>query len=399
MFKRLFFILILFSLFLLPNIIYAQTENDVDLHLFFSPTCGHCAQEKIFLSELGDDYAKVNIFRYDIGDPDTSDKLLGFYNQFNISQSSLGLVPVTFITNNNQPAQYYIGFNDNIGEAIKNKLDLYLAGFIEKIDEPIGQEAGRGFKVPFIGEITPESFSPLILSIIVGILDGFNACAMVALGMLLTILISTGVRKKVFIIGITFILVSGAIYFLFISAWLNLFMFLGYYKWITMVVAVLAILFSLTLLKEYISGVVCKICDVPLNGNESWFTKIQRRLFSKLANLLTKNASTIAIVISVAVIAVGINMVELFCSIGFPMAYTKILTSYGLSTWQYYGNLLVYILFYMIDDLLIFAIAISTLKVTRVSDKYLKATKLISAVVLLFLGLVLLFKPELLAMI
>ena len=119
-------------------------------------------------------------------------------------------------------------------------------------------------------------------------------------------------------------------------------------------------------------------------------------MFAKMQQISQAKTSLPLMLLGVVVVAVGINMVEFVCSFGFPLVFTKILTSYNLGTPSYYFYLLIYILFYMIDDLIIFTLAIWTLRITQVSEKYLKAIKLISGIVLLILGLIILFKPELL---
>jgi len=152
----------------------------------------------------------------------------------------------------------------------------------------------------------------------------------------------------------------------------------------------------LFLLKDYINGVVCKICKVDPNGKESALTRFQRYLFARANRAVSSEMPILLMVLSIAIIAAGINMIELFCSLGFPLAYTKILVEHNLPTYQYYLYLLVYVIFYMIDDFLIFLVAVFTLRVTKVSEKYLKYIKLISAIILIILGLLMLFKPELL---
>jgi len=302
--------------------------------------------------------------------------------------------------------KYFLGFNQNTGDSIENYVEGLVAqcqevehqncDYNEASDNPQKIETERRFKIPLIGNIDVSGFSPLILSIVVGALDGFNACAMVALGFLLTVLVTTGIRKKVLLIGGVFILVSGVVYFLFISAWLNLFMFIGYQKYFQIIVAIIIIIFSIVVLKDYFMGVVCKVCNVDPN-KQSFFSKLQRKLFVKMTNLSQKEMSLGMTLIGVVIVAAGVNLVELACSFGFPLAYTKILTTYNLPTFQYYFYLLVYVIFYMIDDFLIFLVAVITLKVTKASDKYLKIIKLISGIVLLIMGLLMLFKPELLS--
>jgi len=381
----------------------AQDIEKVNINIFYSTSCPHCKEARAFLDSLGQKYSKNDlvISHHNISLDQSIDFLKELYPKYKVPQDSYGLVPIMFVAD-----KYFLGFNQNTGDSIEN----YVEGLVaqcqevehqncdhnEVSDNPQKIETERRFKIPLIGNIDVSGFSPLILSIVVGVLDGFNACAMVALGFLLTVLVTTGIRKKVLLIGGVFILVSGVVYFLFISAWLNLFMFIGYQKYFQIIVAMIIIIFSIVVLKDYFTGVVCKVCNVDPN-KQNFFSKLQRKLFVKMTNLSQKEMSLGMTLIGVVIVAAGVNLVELACSFGFPLAYTKILTTYNLPTFQYYLYLLVYVIFYMIDDFLIFLVAAITLKVTKASDKYLKIIKLISGIVLLIMGLLMLFKPELLS--
>lgn len=308
------------------------------------------------------------------------------YNEHEVPREVWGLVPVTFIDDS-----YFLGFGENTGQEIENKVRETL-GLSNTTMEP---EQNNKIKIPFIGEIDIKGFSPLALAIVLGALDGFNACAMVALGFLLAVLVATGIRKRVVMIGSVFILVSGLVYFVFISAWLNLFLVLENIKIITVLVGVIVTFFAIFLLKDYFSGVVCKLCQIQ-PGKQSFFTRIEQKLFLKMQKFTSAEMSLPIALLGVAVVAAGINMVELCCSFGFPLVFTKILTSWNLPSASYYFYLLIYILFYMLDDFIIFLIAVWTLRVTQASEKYLKAIKLISGILLLLLGLIILINPEIL---
>jgi len=236
------------------------------------------------------------------------------------------------------------------------------------------------------------------LAIVLGIIDGFNACAMTALGFLLATLISTKDRKKVVLIGGTFILASGLVYFIFISAWLNLFLVLEQIKIITFLVGIIIVLFSIFTLKDYFYGTICKLCEIDPNKQNIW-TKAEKWLLIKIKQLSEKDVPLFVSLIGIALIAVGINLVELICSFGLPLAFTKALTEMNMSTLSYYFHIFVYTLFYMLDDFLVFLIAVFTLKITNASNKYLKIIKLISSIILLLLGITMIFKPELLTLI
>lgn len=365
--------------------VFAQTEEKpMEINFFYSLTCPHCAEEEVFLNELQEKYDWIEVKRYEIGaNTKNRERLVGFYEQYEVPKEEWGLVPILFT-----PERYFLGFNKETGEKIENCLKNCLGNG--------GMETPKRIDVPLFGKISLSGFSPLSLSIIMGALDGFNACAMTALGFLLAVLISTGIRKKVFWIGGTFILVSGLVYFIFISASLNLFLVLEQLKLVTFVVGAVIILFAIYLLRDYWHGVVCKLCQTD-SEKQSVFVRWEQKMFTKMRRISESEQSLPIMLVGVAIIAAGVNLVELVCSFGFPLAFTKMLTSLEIPTAHYYFYLLVYIIFYMIDDFIIFTIAVVTLEVSQVSQKYLRIIKLISALVLLVLGILMIIKPEVLS--
>jgi thiol-disulfide isomerase/thioredoxin len=383
--KKLVFVIIVLFL-LLSATGFSLAEEKITIHFFFSPTCPNCANEKPFLEYLKQKYPDLEFKNYNTFEKQSIDFLKEMYQEYDVPAQEQGFVPITFIRD-----RHYLSFTQNIAVDMEN----YLLEIMEQSPLPEPPSENRKITIPIIGEISLENMSPMVLAIVLGTLDGFNACAMIALGFLLTVLISTGIRKRIFLIGGTFILVSGIVYFIFISAWLNLFLVLEQIKYITLLVGVIITIFSVFLIKDYFHGVVCKLCEVD-SRKDNVFIRFEKKMFAKMQEISQAKTSLPLMLLGVVVVAVGINTVELVCSLGFPLVFAKMLTTYKLSTTSYYSYLLLYVLFYMIDDLIIFALAIWTLRITQVSEKYLKAIKLVSGIVLLFLGLMLLFRPEIL---
>lgn len=401
MFKKfLFFTLILGAIFgALFNRAQAAeiaAAKSVEVHFFYSVTCPVCAQEEKFLTALSANQPDLAIFRHEVSQSETINLLTQYFDKYQVAAEERGGVPVTFLEKKGEVGKYLIGYSPKIDSLVED----YLVSLLnqtdqEKPDEDLTKKI-REISLPFLGKVDLSGFSPLVLSMVVGGLDGFNACAMAALGFLLMVLIATGERKRVLWIGGVFILASGVVYFLFIAAWLNLFLFLGYTRIISIAVSVLIIVFAIFLLKDYFWGAVCKICEVK--EKEGTLTRIQRQLFTKIHKLVQADMPLVLVLLGVAIIAGGINLIELFCSFGFPLTYTKVLASHGLPTVSYYFYLLIYIIFYMLDDFLIFLIALITLRVTRVSEKYFKVIGLISGLVLLALGILMLVAPQALSL-
>lgn len=367
-----------FLIGLLASFGFVKAESDIVF--FYSETCPHCVKENEFLDELEKEHPEINIQRLVVSEQENIDKLKQYYSDYNVESDLQGLVPITFIGD-----EYFTGFNSETGEKIKKSLFSDIKNDQGTILEKI--------KIPFIGEIDIGGFSPLALAAVLGGLDGFNACAMVALGFLLAVLITNKDRKKTILIGGVFILVSGFVYFLFIAAWLNLFLVLERLTYITLIVGIVVIVLSIFLLREYFHGIVCKLCDVEVS-NKNIFARIEKKMLEKMKALTSRDMPLIPMLLGVAIVAAGINLVELVCSFGFPLAFTKTLTQLNISSASRYFHIFVYIFFYMLDDFLIFLIAVWTLRVTQVSEKYLKVIKLVSGLALLGLGILMIFNPE-----
>ena len=94
------------------------------------------------------------------------------------------------------------------------------------------------------------------------------------------------------------------------------------------------------------------------------------------------------------VLAISVNIVELACSAGLPVMFIEILSLNNLSQFEELVYIFIYMLFFLLDDLIVFFIAMTTMQVTGFSTKYGKLSKLVGGILLLFVGLLLIFKPE-----
>ncbi|PIQ76754.1 hypothetical protein COU78_04140 [Candidatus Peregrinibacteria bacterium CG10_big_fil_rev_8_21_14_0_10_49_24] len=243
------------------------------------------------------------------------------------------------------------------------------------------------FDLWFIGEVDLTLLSLPVLSILLGFLDGFNPCAMWVLITLLTLLINTHDMKKVWIIGGTFLFVSGAVYYLFIAAWLNVFLLIGLNAIVQKAIGLVAILGGGFYLYEAFGK----------DPNQCKVTNLSRRqkTIEEMKRIMQISAWP-AMVLGVAVLAVSVNMIELVCTAGLPAIFTQILAFNDVSNIARYGYIGIYILLYMIDDFVIFGIAVLTLHATGLTTKYRRFTLIFGGLLMYGLGLLLIFAPELL---
>ena len=341
---------------------------------FYSATCPHCAAEEVFLKDLQEKYPSIEIKSYEVTGSSANQALLkDFYQKYNVPEREQGFVPATFT-----PTRYFIGFNTQIGQDIESCLITCLNG---------GEATSPKFKVPLLGEIDAQKISLPLLTVVLGILDGFNPCAMWVLVVLISMLLAAKSRKKIALVGGIFIAVEGLLYFLFMAAWLNALLFMSFVSWTRILIGVFGITFGIWRIRDFITWRpgVCKVVDEKSEG----------KILQRMKNILKPSALP-ATIFGVVVLAIGVNLIEFFCSAGFPVIYTRILSAQGIDTIQYYLYLAFYNLFYMLDDLIVFGVAFFTLSRFNFSEKYNRYSTLVAGVLILILGALLIFKPELL---
>lgn len=383
--KRLSILLIIlvFSSLMLnkADFVLAQKTEVNEINFFYSNLCPHCTKEKEFLKELSIKYPEIQINKYEITSSSENRNLLNqFLDEYQVSEAERKWVPVTFT-----PDKYFIGFNKEIAKSIEDCLKECVFDN-DKAPPP-------KIKIPFFGEIDISELSLPVLAITIGALDGFNPCAMWILLFLITLLINARSRKRMLLIGSTFILASGVVYFFLLSAWLNLFLAISYIDITRKIIGIAALAMGLWQIRnftKYKPG-VCEVTDGK--------SKIQDKLKKGLKNRAEKIAVsplTIGILLGIIVLALGVNLVEFFCSAGLPAIFTRVLTLNQLSSIKYHSYLLIYTFFFMLDDLIIFSLAFFAINKFGTGEKYNYWSTLIGGLLIFGLGMLLIFKPELL---
>jgi len=376
-----FWIIIIFfvSVFCLFGFNFAsgQQAGKIQINFFYSAICPHCAEEEEFLKELKDKYPGIEIKEYEvISSSENQEILKDFYENYQVPEGRRGWVPVTFT-----PTRYFIGFNQQIGKEIENCLKECL-GEGEKVPQEI--------KIPFLGKIDVSKMSLPALTLTLGALDGLNPCAMWILLFLIALLINTRSRKRMWLVGGTFIAASGVVYYLILTAWLNLFLAISYVNLTRILIGVFALGVGVWQIKNFIGyRGVCPVTD----GSTKFGDRIRNGLRDR-AEKLALSPLTLGIFGGVIILALGVNLVEFFCSAGLPAIYTRILTLSEISTLSYYFYLLLYTFIFMLDDLIIFSLAVITLSRIGFTEKYNYWATLIGGLLILILGILLIFKPE-----
>lgn len=241
--------------------------------------------------------------------------------------------------------------------------------------------------VPGFGALAIEQLSLPVTTALLAGLDAFNPCAFFILMFLLSLMVHAKSRTRMLLIGGVFVLCSGLIYFVFMAAWLNLFLVIGALRWITIVAGIVAVLLALVNIKDYFWFQQGISLSIPEGAKPKLYQRM--RTLVNAEQLPTMLAGTI-------LLAIAANSYELLCTAGFPMIYTRMLTLHELPTTSYYLYLAAYNLIYVIPLFLIvlaFAIRFGTRKLREEEGRVLK---LLSGLMMLMLGILLIAAPDLL---
>lgn len=347
-------------------------EGKVNIYFFHRTSCPHCKKENKFLDEMEAKYKDINIYRYEVSSSSENSKYLKEVKTL-FKEKSNG-VPYTVIGD-----KTFLGYNEYVGDKIEKTIQDYL-----EISKKTEKEKST-FDLPVVGEVNAKEASIPLIAIVLGLIDGFNPCAMWVLLFLINMFIDMKDKKKMFFLGYTFLFTSALVYFLSmlgISVVLNM----ATIKWIQRVIALVALVAGILNIRTYIKtrkDTGCHVIDDK-----------KRKKMVKRVLKITKEESLIIALIGVIALAASVNLVELACSLGFPAIFSEILALNNVTGALRIFYLLLYVLFYMIDDLIVFTIAVCTFSITAKSTKYTKYVNLIAGIIMILIGILLIFKPE-----
>jgi len=361
----------------------SQEQGEMAIHFFYLPTCPHCAEQKPIYEELKAETPDLIFYSHDASSQEGSALFYKMATEAGLDTSRLG-VPTIFV---GKHALVGVHTKEQIKDAIRECMEECKAGKNLSIETQEVRTSFTDFELPFIGRVDLTAYSLPTLAIVLGLIDGFNPCAMWVLVYLIGLLIGVRDKRKIWIIVGSFVLASGILYFLFMTAWLNIFLLVGYSRILTILIGLIALGGGIISLKEYLTAkgeLACKVGD----------EKSHKKTIRKMEKIVTQPLS-IAIIISIIGLAFVVNSVEFVCSSAIPAVFTQILTLSGISTLQHYLYIGLYVFFFMLDDLLIFGMAAFAIG-SSLGEKYAKYCKLLGGVILTILGFIMVFAPYLL---
>lgn len=377
--------MILVYMLLLPvYTVQAQAaEEPLTLYFFYSPTCPHCIAEWDFLDSLPRQYPDLKIIRYQAADLEHRELLLDLLRQHN-AERYLGSVPMTFVGED-----FMLGFDnpESTGQAIIASIERQLGIASEPTAEKSeAAEAGDNtaslpLSIPFIGSVDPSEHSLSVLAAILGFIDGFNVCSLGALALIMGLVLALGSRKKIALLGGVFLLVTALVYAGLIFLWHQLFVFFApHIRSMEYVVGGLAIIGGLYMIREFWHmkkhGAVCTVGG-----------KTMSRLSARVSHLFKTNTGLVGLSLGVLIFAAAVAIIEFPCSAAVPVVFAALLSDLGLSTGAYAGYIALFVLFYLLDELILFAVAVWKLEIWLTSPKFVIIITGLGGAVLLYMGL------------
>jgi glutaredoxin len=394
----------------IPTVIAQDQVDQVELAVSADPVvvymlgrddCGFCKQQVEWMNEEGIQYEYLNII--------TDDVASQLFDEITAKHDASKVTPLTIVGE-----RAILGFNgpDTTGASIRSAIvaaadtdvrtpqqhldrapaqDVIVGGGCTDLicDAGVdGAPVGYVFDLPFVGIVDLKSFSLFSLSLLLGVIDGFNPCAMWVLVTFLALLSQAGSRRKMVMLAGIFIVAQGIMYNLILNVWYKTWDFVALDQYVTPAVGFLALGGGAFFLWRWYktrnqNQLVCDITGI----------ETQSKTVNKFKEIVSRPV-TIASILAILLIAFSVNVIEFACSIGIPQAYTKILELNNLAFLERQWYILVFSLGYMFDDVVVFGLAIwGYSKLQAHGAKYAQLSLLIGGVLMALLGALLVFAP------
>lgn len=407
---------------------YAIKDGQVELflHVFWSKNCSHCVKVHGYLDDLQRRQPWLKVMKYEVSESPANMEL--YRQSAQAINRVAGQVPAFFYVK-----QLEIGFDaaETTGRRLEQNLLRYRDALQKQVDAQkpkqslapaswlpillvllVADDPPAGLPpeitepeveldldldaalpapeepvvdLPGWGEVKAADYSLPALTVMLGGLDAFNPCAFFVLMILMSLMLRSGSRKRMLLVGSVFVAISGIVYFLFMAAWLNLFVLVGHLKIITLAAGAVALTVAIINIKDFFwfkQGVSLSIPDSAKPG-----------LFQRMNALIAKGG-LLGLLTGTATLAFVTNLYELLCTSGLPMVYTRILTLRHMSPWGYYGYLALYNLVYVTPLLIIVTGFALTFSAHKLSEYQGRVLKLLSGMMMLALGVLLVVRPE-----
>lgn len=394
------FVLLTVALLVVASPVFAAEEK-VLIEVFGRQDCVHCADEKEFFEDLLKRRDDFTVRWYDIDQPAVRSLFERVAESEGLSKSTpITLVLGTIIQGFDRPEttgkrieslldgssgwENY-GFEGLLKAGGSRSVEKTISGTCDDLDVCVDSVRNPFFVfIPFFGMVDVTRYSLPVLASVLGFVDGFNPCAMWVLVTFLLVLIQLGDRSRIWAIAGFFIVAEAVMYYLILNIWFGVWDFVGLDRIMTPIIGFVAISGGIFFLYEWLyTNGTCQVTD----------SKKRAKISGKIRKLAAEPFTWITVG-GIIVLAFSVNAIEFACSIGIPQAFTKILEMNSLGFLETQGLMALYILFYMIDDLIVFSLALWGAGKFQQTSVYVKWCNFFGGLLMIVLGAILLLKPE-----
>ena len=357
------------------------------LYFFWAEGCPHCAAAKVTLARLAQRHPDLEIRSFEVRrSADNQQRFAAMASAFGIEPTG---VPAFFLG-----SQHWVGFSELITpRVLEQAVSRCLAQGCPDAGADIVPRGGSPpprevIDLPLLGEVDAAGRSLVLSTILIAAVDGVNPCSLWVLSILLALTLRTGSRRTTAVTGLVFIFVTGLVYALFIGGLFTVFAVLRFAPAVRILVAILAVAFAVINIKDFFwfkRGVSLSIPETSKPG-----------IYDRMRRVLASAQSLPALVASTVVLAAGVSFVELACTAGFPVLWTNIVADRDVSPLAFGALLGLYMLVYQLDELVIFGVAVATMRATKLQERQGRTLKLLSGMLMFSLAIVMLIAPSML---
>ena len=378
-----------------PAVATAHEPLSVDVYLFVGRGCPYCEEALEFLHGLKSDHPTLQLHAYEVwydeGGRELLRRLAAAFDR------PVQGVPTIFLGD-----EMWTGFAAGVARDLRDRVERY-----ERVPAPdpmarLGRSPTQGatsapnaptpttrtdrIEVPLVGAVD-LTYTPLILATaLIGLVDGVNPCSVWVLALLIGVMLGSGSRRRVLLVGATFLAVSATVYGGFVAGLFGVLAYLSSLAWIRAIVAFLAAAMAAIHLKDYLAfrrGVSLTIPDAR-----------KPAIYRGVRAVVNAEGSPVVMLAASAALALGVTLVELPCTVGLPVVWSALVADAGIGAGTFAALLGLYMLLYLLDELAILAVAVFTLKAMRLGERGGRILKLLSAAVMATLAVTLLAFPE-----
>jgi len=384
---------LLSALFLLAP---TRAPDSVTILFFESETCPYCALLADDLDELEARYdGRLIVERFEVSR--SAESRQRWADELAARGQEPSAVPTTILG-----PQVWVGYSEQVAQTIAAAVDRALQiegpttpgpddpGVPHGPDPPPETNGSTEVDIPLWGRVGLADRSAVATTALIAFVDGFNPCSLWVLTVLLAMVLNAGAtRKRVAAVGGTFLAVTGLMYGAFIAGVFTVMGFIEHLDGIRLGVAAIAVFVGAVNIKDYVAfgrGFSFSIPD-----------RFKPRIYRSGRAIRNLDRPLPAVLGLTVAMALGISLVELPCTAGFPVIWSGIMHTQGVEGIQFAMLLSLYLLIYILDELVLFAVVVATLRIARFQETHGRLLKLIGGTVMIALGGILIFAPEMMS--